>query len=198
MGIIPIVEGQGEVDAVPVLLRRILAEVEIYDLEIARPFRVKRNRVVREGELERAIHQALRDRATASSLILILDADDDCPRELGPQLLARCRAATEVPVAVVLASREFEAWYLGAKESLRGTRGIRADAIAPSAPEEIRDAKGRLSANMENRRYLEVDDQAALASRVDLSLARERCPSFDKLVRDVQRLATSIRSDEPP
>lgn len=33
-----------------------------------------------------------------------------------------------------------------------------------------------------------VDDQPALADGFDLALARQRCPSFDKFVRDVQRI----------
>jgi hypothetical protein len=84
---------------------------------------VKRNKVVREGELERAITQAVRDRPGVAAVIVILDADDDCPAELGGLLLNRSVTATDKPVGVVLAKREFEAWFLGAKESLRGKRG---------------------------------------------------------------------------
>lgn len=40
---------------------------------------------------------------------VLLDADDDCPAELGPSLLKRCREATGLPVAVVGADREFHA-----------------------------------------------------------------------------------------
>jgi len=190
--IVPIVEGHGDAEAVPVLLRRIFAQVQAYHVEVARPFRVKRNRVVKPGELERALLQAARDRTNAASVLVLLDADDDCPAKLGPELLARCQQTTNLPVAVVLANKEFEAWYLGAKESLRGLRGIRNSAVAPSAPEEVRDAKRALSENMEEGRYLEVDDQPALASQVDISLARQRCPSFDKLVREVSNLTSAM------
>ena len=93
-----------------------------------------------------------------------------------------------MPVAVVLANKEFEAWFLGAKESLQGLRGIRRDASTPLLPEGIQGAKERLTRNMENRRYLEVDDQPALAESMDLGMVRQRCPSFDKLWRELERL----------
>ena len=42
---------------------------------------------------------------------------------------------------VVLAHREFEAWFLAAIESLRGTGGIRADAESHHDPESPREQK---------------------------------------------------------
>ena len=73
--------------------------------------------------------------------------------------------------------------------SLRGVCGIRTDAEAPVGPEEIRGAKERLSRNMEGkRRYIEVLDQPVLAARMDLALARQRCPSFQRLAAGLERL----------
>ena len=190
--IVPIVEGHSEVAGVPELLRRLLAEFGSYRITIARPFRVKRNRVTRPGEIERGVVQAIRSRQGAAAVIVILDGDDDDPAVLGPQLLERCRGATALPVSVVLARRELEAWFLGAKESLRGFRGIRDDAVAPPDPESIRGAKERLTQNMARRGYVEVDDQPAFASRFDLVQARARCPSFELLVRELKALVALL------
>jgi hypothetical protein len=89
--------------------------------------------------------------------------------------------------------REYECWLLGGKESLRGSRGIRFDATAPSEPEAIRDGKGRLTANMdEGRGYVEVEDQAALTAVLDLDQAEARCPSFRKLRRDVRSVVEAM------
>jgi hypothetical protein len=193
--IVPIVEGKAEVDSVPVLLRRLLTEAQEFDIVVARPFRVKRHLVVRQGELERAVRLAILDRDDVGGLIVLLDSDDDCPADLGPRLLDRCKQATTLPVAVILANKEFEGWLLGTKESLRGVRGIRGDAAAPPNAEDIRGAKERLSANMvAGRRYLAVDDQSALANRMDLAAAGERCPSFAKLRRDVGWLVSQVRA----
>ncbi len=181
--IVPIVEGHSEVASVPILLRRLLQAGGFYQLEIAKPWRVKRNRVVRPGEIENAVTQASRSRAGAAAVLVLLDADDDCPAELGARLAERCRRTTPLPSLVVVANRELEGWLLGAKESLRGVRGIRSDAVAPESPESIRGAKERLSKNMEGRRrYLEVDDQPALIERLDLERAQARCPSLARFV----------------
>lgn len=181
--ILPIVEGQSEVEGVPVLLRRLLAELGRDDVGIARPFRVKRYQVVRPGELERAIQLGLRDRRGSRAVLVLLDADDERdPRRLETELERRCRAATSLPAAVILAQRELEAWFLGSKDALRGVCGIRPDANAPPDPEAIRGAKERLTRNMTGgRSYLEVDDQPSLAAAMDLSLAAQRCPSFARL-----------------
>jgi hypothetical protein len=188
--IVPIVEGHSEVESVGVLLRRLLQASNRFDIRVARPFRVKRYQVVKEGQIERAVLQAIRSRENAHAVLVLLDADDDCPAQLAPNLLDRCKKVTQLPAAVILANREFEAWFLGAKESLRGFRGIREDASSSAQPESIRDAKDHLSANMSaGRRYLEVDDQAALAEKLDVKSARQRCPSLDKLVREIRRLA---------
>jgi hypothetical protein len=176
-----------------VLLRRILASREAFDIQISRPFRVKRNQVVREGELERAVLLAIEDRADAACVLVLLDADADCPVELGAQLLERCERVTQLPIAVVLANREFEAWYLAAKESLRGFRGVRDDAVAPASPDAISDAKGELSRNMAGNRYLEVDDQPAFAEHFDLEMAAGRSGSFRKLLREIERLVALTR-----
>jgi Domain of unknown function (DUF4276) len=184
--LVPIVEGQSEVESAGVLLRRLLHAEGAFDWSVAKPFRVKRNKVVRDGELEKAITQAQRSRGGAGAIVVVLDADDDCPAELGPGLTERARAATDLPVAVVLAEREFEGWLLGSKESLRAVRGIAANAVAPPNPQAIRDAKGELSRNMAGgRRYIAVDDQPALVESLDLDLAAERCSSFKRLVRAV-------------
>src|SRR3990172_1631059 len=98
--IVPIVEGVAEVESIPVLFRRILEYQNIHDISIARPFRVKRYSVVRPEELERAVKQAVRDRANAAGVIVVLDSDDDCPAQLGPALLARARTETDLPVAI--------------------------------------------------------------------------------------------------
>jgi len=192
--LVTIVEGQGEVLAVPILLRRIFHECQAYDVQLPRPFRVHRNRIARTGEMEKAVRQAVADRGRSdtfriAAVLVILDADEDCPARLAPELLRRCQSVLpDLPVSVVLAQREFEAWFLGAKESLRGKRGIRLDAATPENPESIRGAKERLTANMEGKRYLPTDDQPAFAEGFDLRLARERCPSFQKLLRDVHGL----------
>ncbi|MBI4479404.1 MAG: DUF4276 family protein [Acidobacteria bacterium] len=196
--IVPIVEGYAEVESIPILFRKILARQNVHDVLIARPFRVHRSSIVRPDGLERAVTQAARSRDNVGAVFVVLDSDDDCPAQLGPTLLGRARGATDMPVAVVLAKKEMESWFLGAKESLQGIRGIRNDSMAPNDPEEIRGAKERLTQNMiPGRRYLPVDDQPALAHAMNLQEAQARCPSFAKLIRELNRLVDAIRENQP-
>jgi len=80
LSIAAIVEGHAEVESVPLLLRRIFAQLGVSDIQVARPFRVKRNRVVKAGELERAIRQTIQDRAEVGGIMVLIDSDDIVPR----------------------------------------------------------------------------------------------------------------------
>lgn len=178
----------------PVLLRRVLAECRRHDVAVARPFRVSRTQVVRPHEIERAVTQTLRSREGVTGVLILLDADDDCAAQLGPELRSRAQQVSGVPVEVVLAVRELEAWFLAAKESLRGYKGIRQDASAPSDAEAIRGAQEKLSQNMEGRTYLPTHDQPGFADRMDMSMARQGSPSFAFFLGAVQRLASQSQA----
>ena len=179
MSVVSIVEGHAEVVSIPVLLRRL-------GVQAGPAFRVKRNLVVKSGELERALEAALRVRSNPSAVLVLLDADDDCPAQLAPALLERARAVTSLPVSVVFAVREIESWFLGGIESLRGLRGIAADAVWNDDPERPRGAKGRVEEMMGGRGYVDRTDQPALMAKLDIDAARVRCPSLDKLLRDLE------------
>ncbi len=191
VGIVAIVEGQGEVKSVPVLLDRILQSMDLYTVRPDyKPVRQHRQRIVKEGELEKEIKLA-RKRTNAGAILVLLDADDDCPAELGPELLRRAKETTDLPVAVVLSKKEFEAWFLGCVESFRGFMGIPANAEPPQNP-EIVSAKGRLERLCQGLKYSSTLHQVEFVSLMDFSLCRERCPSFDKFLRDVQALVSAV------
>jgi hypothetical protein len=54
-----------------------------------------------------------RDTGPGAPILVVADADDDCPATLGPTLLGRARR-TDRAVAVVLAKRELESWFISA------------------------------------------------------------------------------------
>jgi hypothetical protein len=160
-----IVEGDGEVSALPKLLHRIAAELGAPNLLTPTP--------IEKG-----------------GVLVLLDADDDCPAEYGPLLLARAQAARpDKQVSVVLANREFEAWFLAAAPSLAGQFGFPSEFARPQNPETPRDCKGLLTkARPKGQPYKETVDQAPLTSIFDLKMAREHSDSFDKFYREVSRL----------
>ena len=170
-----IVEEHGEVEAVPILIRRV-AESLYPELlvDTPRPIRVSRSQVVKAGELERAVELAARNIRGQGAIFILLDSDDDCPAQLGPELLCRARQVrNDLPIAVVLAKHEFESWFLAAAESLQGQRGLNGNLQPPNNPEAISGAKEWLSQRMDgNKRYSPRLDQPGLTARFDLNQAR--------------------------
>ena len=195
-----IVEGQSEVEAVPVLIRRIAANLyPELTIDIPRPILVHRYRVIKEGELEREVELAAQKVGGRGAIFVVLDSDNVCPAELGPALLDRAsRTRSDLPTAVVIAKNEFEAWFLAAAESLRGKRGLKDNIYSPNDPEAIRDAKGWLSERMDSdRKYRETRDQAALTALFDLEQARH-VDSFDKCYREIVHLLDELRKANDP
>ncbi len=190
-----IVEGQGDSVAVPILIRRIVTALEpTLLLHIPQPpIRVSRDKIVKSQELETAVEAAAEKNNGSGAILLLMDADADCPATLAPQLLLRARVArNDMPIAVVLAHKEFEAWFLAAAQSLRGQQGLASTLEPPPDPEGITGAKEWLRKHMEgSRTYKETVDQAALTRLLDLNAARQS-PSFDKLWRDIARLLAEL------
>jgi hypothetical protein len=187
-----VVEGHGEVGAVPILLRRIgeMQDEPIY-IDVPTPIRTSRNRFLRNAdEFRRVLLLADAKAGEHGGILVLLDADEDCPAQLGPATLARAEeVVVNKPISVVLAKREYEAWFLAAAESLAGKRGLPDPLGPPDDPEAIGGAKGWITNRMQgSRAYRETLDQPALTQIFDISMARGHSPSFDKFTRDVIRV----------
>jgi len=146
---------------------------------------------MKEGEMERSVDLAGRKLLGQGGILIVLDCDWDngCPATDGPALLSRAMdVRRDLPIAVILAKKEFEAWFLAAAESLRGKHGLPNDLQSPPEPEEIRGAKQWLTDKMPyGRGYAETTDQPALTAMFDMSTAR--CSdSFDKCYREIERI----------
>jgi len=188
--VVPIVEGYGDVEAVPLLLRRIFFEdLSRTDVTILRSIRVPKTKLLKSGELERAVELAARQTQNGDAVLILIDADDDCSAALAPQLLSRATGVRpDRNIRVVLANKEYEAWFIAAVASIAGHRNLRFDLLPPVAPETIRDAKGWLTqSSYPHSTYRKTLDQPALTQIFDLHQARV-CPSFDKLCRDMASL----------
>jgi hypothetical protein len=189
------VEGHGECESVPILIRRIAGCLDPgLAVHVPHPIRVPKSKLLKSGELERAVELAAMRVEADGGILVILDSDDDCPAQLAPDLLARTRTARwDLPSAVVLANKEFESWFLAAAQSLQGHRGLPEDLEPPAQPEAIRGAKEWLSQRVGTGAYSANVDQASLTNLFDLDLAR-RAPSFDKCYREVIRLLQTLRA----
>jgi hypothetical protein len=189
MQVVSIVEGDGEVQALPVLLRRLNSWLthEVY-ATIQPPIRVHRDRFIRrQEEFERMLQLAAKKCLDDGWILILMDADDDCPVTLANELYERARRV--VPhrsVSVVLANREFEAWFLAAAKSIDGCRGFiwKESADSPDDSEIVRNAKGRLAERMGGAGYHETTDQSKFAHAFDLQMARDNSRSFRKLCEE--------------
>lgn len=189
----PIVECHGEVAAVPVLLRRLTVASGLSDsIQVSRPIHCKRHRLVKEESFRAALRLAVK-KPDSDAVLVLFDSDDDCPKDLAPKL--RSWATDEVrgrPFEIVMAHREYEAWFVAAVESLRGRRGVLDDATAPAEPESIRGAKEALEERMRSgRAYKETSDQAAFSAVFDMAAAYS-CRSFRHLVTAYGRIAAAL------
>ncbi|MBL8753127.1 MAG: hypothetical protein JNK15_07480 [Planctomycetes bacterium] len=177
-----VVEGHGDVEAVPALAARVLHHLEREGWIVHRvASRIPRGRIVGAGPaaqgrplaagLELAVGFARAARADA--LLVVVDADDDCPASFGPE--AAQLVTQGIPASVVMAVREFETWLAMAVDaSIRDER-------------RRRDGKGVLRKFMPG--YKPTVHQAALAKKVDVAGLLKRQPrSFVKFVRDLDRL----------
>lgn len=191
----PVVEGHGEVAAVRVLLSRVLTHLRGRQVPIGPPIRRPRSKLVTREGIEQAVRIA-KCRPGCGAVLIIIDADEDCPKTLAPEL---SRWAAEVAgrtvAGVVLANTEYESWFLASIETIRGKRGVSDHAPVVADPESIRDAKRWLSRQMPaSHPYKETTDQPALSAEIDIESALSRSRSFRKLVKEVDRIARTMPS----
>lgn len=196
--IVPIVEGPGDRDASPVLLRRTLFErLARYDITVARPKKANGKQ-----DLLRRLENFLRYSVMTPScqgIIVLLDSDDECPRDEAMELAGRARAFNlTVPVAIVEAKRGYEAWIVASLgptsgDEIRERLGLASAVAYDGDVEELSGAKAWLTRNMPSgRAYKETSDQPALSTFIDLDIARARSRSFRRLCHAVEQIVDQI------
>lgn len=211
--IVPIVEGHGEVAAVPTLLKRWLRfrRYRNVEVDVAGPVRAAGKGAIkvthdRENELgvEYYLEIALRRRPLPDAVLVLLDADADCPSTLAPSLLARARTMVpaDFPVGVVIAKREYEAWFLAAFPSTQfrqaltdqGFRLTRRSLPRGMDIEEVADAKGRIADLIGLAKYEETSHQDALTQILPSTPGMtRRSRSFRKLLKELDELLMRAR-----
>jgi len=210
------VEGEGEADAVPQLVKKILAELHAWDSVILdkSPFRVGHiNNLVKNDCKEwKRFLSICSKRPNLGGILLILDGDlkkvANAPFCAATVAKSLSEAAKEVgggsnfSVASVFARQEYESWILAGIGHLVGKtlpdgRAIPANLSLPKGDleEAPRDAKGRLNKSIDGG-YKPTRDQATLTKLLDLQVIRERgMRSFQRLESAVSELVKAIRTE---
>lgn len=207
--LICIVEGKGEVSAVPILARRILSHLrreQRFEVDaertictnngdrITEPYNAKRQLGIEFFVKIAANHKP-------AGILVIVDAEERCwKREeakltpLGPHLVARAAPiAGRIPLGVVVANRMFESWFLADFHSLRSRGHLPKEAQYPAwrTPEARGGCKGWMKSLLGDS-YSERNDQPNLAEHVSLPIRpamQRRAPSFWKLFRELDKLS---------
>lgn len=147
-----LVEGQGDVDAAPILLKRLLAEYSGFDVVFpdVHPFRVGEYSKISKNDFAewRRFLQAAAKRPNVGGCVLILDGDSKAAVDGQPFCAMRAarRLATEAQkvgagrlfsVAIVFACMEFESWLIAGVESLCGKSFADGRQEVPSAVNQV-------------------------------------------------------------
>lgn len=178
-----VVEGAGDRNALPVLLRAHLHVRGEYRDVLGKPVPFHgRGRAFVPNGVEGYVAVA-GGRPGCVGVLVVLDGEGDCVAELGPHLLGRAEAALGVPIRVALADADFEDWLYSSAETLgfdgltfeSGKRGAAAikHALRPAA-------------------YTKPVWQPRLAARMDLDTARGRSPSFDRMLERFDELLAAL------
>jgi len=168
-----VVEGPGDVQAVPLLLRRHLETEGDYETILGKPISCNgRDRAIVENGLEGYVVAAA-SRPGCHGVLVVLDAEKDSSCELGPSLLARSRNISHKPIAVCLAERNFEDWIYASAETLN---------LEDLDYKSDRSGLGRIKGAL-SEKYVKPTWQPRLTSRMDIALARSRSQSLDRMIR---------------
>lgn len=180
IGVYPIVEGHGEVEAVRALVRRFANELHgVYDLSVLEPFRLPRTKFARDDEVARALQLAAVKLSpfARGHVLVLMDGDDDCPCAQHERVLRIAQSLDLAGrVSFVMPVREYEAWLIDCRRPGERHPDIREDAPMRADVSAIRDAKTWFRTNVlvPGRHYAPSVDQAKFTFLLDLEATHNR------------------------
>ncbi|MBI3480555.1 MAG: DUF4276 family protein [Nitrosomonadales bacterium] len=195
MRLLPIVEGDGDKAALPLLLRRMLAERHgIHDCKILKPHVRGELPSVRKN-FENNFKAAIKESA---AILWILDFDcDDCQcvmKEADALLVRAHEIYPDWPIEIAFMVQEYETLFLSDKTATRSVlKSIPADTDFPADPESVRGAKEWLSKAMpKGVTYKETVHQAKITATLNFDHLIGHSPSFAHLDRALARLVEKM------
>ncbi len=197
--IVPIVEGPGEVEAVPALLWKLLAERDRYDIQVETPQNAHGcGNLTKPGGIERFVQNAWTKRDCGAVLVLV-DADKKCPVEMAADFARRILAlGVRFPVVIVIAKCEYEAWFLASLETiagvpLEGGYALPAGLTYAGEVETHAGVKGWITDQFpQGRIYKETIHQASMTKLLDRERVRQRSRSFRRLCHALEQAVEAI------
>ena len=202
MSISAIVEGHGDEPAVRILANRVLDSLSRWDVRVHRVKNAKgKPQLIRK--FEKFVQYARFDK-DCRAILVVVDADNNCPVDLAKSLSARAAAlGLQIPIAIVVPHHEFEAWFIGALDEspanpVRARLQLPPGVHSPGDPDAIGNPKGWLQRNMErSRSYTETQDQPALADVISLEMISRRSRSFCRMEHALKELLDAVDGGAP-
>lgn len=173
------VEGQGDREAVPLLLRLYLSGRQVYRDVLGKPIPCHgRGSATVPGGIEGYVATAA-TRPDCRGVLVVLDGEDDPVCELGPELVKRAQAVSRVSVEICLAEACFEDWLYASAETLQ----IGLDQYDPRRRGQL-----KIKAALGKTKYVKPVWPPKLTARIDAAIARHRNRSLDRMLHRFDRL----------
>lgn len=180
-----VVEGAGDKQALPIVLRRHLEATGEFRDVLGKPVPLHgRTKAFTTNGIEGYVAVAA-SRPGCVGVLVVLDGEGDCVAEAGPALRERADEVSRVPVRVALADQDFEDWLYASAETL----DLGLDGYSAS-----RRGQHALKSALRPASYTKPVWQPRLAHRMDVVLARSRSTS---LARCLDRF-DDLRGHLPP
>lgn len=191
-----LVEGEGDIKAAPILLRRLLQEqYGRYDWQVDPKHTMKVWGLAKLRNRLSDYIEHLRNKPSCHGAMILLDLEDQLPCEEAPALAEEIAILKPLPfpIVVVFACREYESWFLAGLTSIAlGSSHFPDGLTYPNDPEAKRGAKEELDKQMPPLlKYKEVLHQAEFSKLLSFEEAR-RAPSFRRLERALGELLAAV------
>jgi len=188
--LLTIVEGDGDVRAVPVLIRKTLEKNGIFDVKLL-PIQRRGEYPSVKKHFDAYFMAAIKEK---SPILWIMDFDAkgyDCPHTEASKILSRAQTLRpNWPLKIAFLVKEYETLFLHDEQATRTVfPDIPKQVEFPKNPKEIRGAKEWLSAQRPSgMAYKETVHQAKITAHLNLDLLLKHSADFAHIERAVLQL----------
>lgn len=179
-----VVEGRGDQNAVPVLLRSHFVAQGIHQDVLGKPIPVHgREKATRPRGIEGFVSVAA-SRPGCRAILVVLDGEGDCVGTMGPALLQRIQSVVgHKPSTVALADLQYEDWLHASIETL---------GLGDHVYDKDRSGISTIKAALAPAKYAKPVWQPRLTARLDLELAASRSESLARLLQRADDLLQAV------
>ncbi len=194
-------EGEADDNAMKTFIGKIASSADRHVSVTGRKLERSSLRPERSADLVRLLETASEASDFNIPILITADADQNCAVQLAAHV--RSIAATVLgnrTHGVAIAEVKLESWFLVCLDALSGKAGLAQGLAAVPDPGRGGDAavEAALARNVHGSRRVETystEHALRFAKALDIDLCRQRSKSFDKFVREVQRL---VAAPSPP